>query len=208
MSPDTALTLFELRCYRTRPGRRDDLIQMFEAHFCPAYEAGGATILASWTVPEDPDLWVWIRAFANGRERRQALESFYGGEVWGRLASDCRATLADSATSYLLRGEQASELGRPPQREVLPLHLRRPWVAAVDRAEAAPWLDWAEERTLRLTSRQNRVWLCRADAGADAEGEVDDVLGMRGPPQGRALKGLRHLWHLWHLDPTPCSRLR
>jgi hypothetical protein len=42
----TPLILFEPRFYRTRPGRRDELIAMFEAHFRPAYEAAGATILA------------------------------------------------------------------------------------------------------------------------------------------------------------------
>lgn len=198
MPLNPTLSLFELRRYRTRPGRRDDLIEMFEAHFCPAYEAGGATILASWTVPEDPNLWVWIRAFPNHRERRLALERFYGGEVWGRLASACRATIADSGTSFLLRDERALELGRPRARDDLPLHLRRPWVAAVFSAAGAPPPDAAEARTLRLASTQSRVWLCRDEDRAP----LDAWLQSRGPSPGRALK------HLWHLTPTPCSRLR
>ncbi|MFT3816663.1 MAG: hypothetical protein QM750_03385 [Rubrivivax sp.] len=125
MPADRTLKLFELRCYRACPGQRDELIRMFEARFCPAYEAGGTTILASWTVPEAPDLWIWIRAFASGMDRRRALDRFYGGAVWNRLASDCRATIADSRCAFLLRAEQASALGHPPEREALPMHFWR-----------------------------------------------------------------------------------
>ncbi len=198
MPVDQDLTLFELRCYRTQPGRRDDLIRMFETHFCPAYEAGGATILASWTVPQNPNLWIWIRAFASGAQRRRALERFYGGAVWRRLAKDCRATIADARTSFLLRPEQAFELGHPPDRADLPQGLCRPWEATVFPATRAAPVAWAEARTLRLASARRRVWLRRAEstlgvAGSRSQGD---------PPVGPSVH------HHWHLNPTACSRLR
>ncbi|MFO1253297.1 MAG: hypothetical protein U1E77_19695 [Inhella sp.] len=192
------LKLFELRCYRARPGRRDELIRMFERHFCPAYEAGGTTILASWTVPEAPDLWIWMRAFAGRRERRTALDHFYGGAVWGRLAGDCRATIADSRLAYLLRAEQVFGCDQPPAREALPLNLSRPWAAAVFPPASAPPSPWTPERTLQLRSATQRVWLQRFDSTAAYEASKRQN-GAQAPST---------LTHFWHLEPTACSRLR
>lgn len=95
--------LFELRNYQTQPGRRDDLIAMFEASFLDAYEAGGARIVATFTDLDDPDRWVWIRAFRDGAARRDALNAFYGSAAWRRQAEPANATIADTSNVLLLR---------------------------------------------------------------------------------------------------------
>jgi hypothetical protein len=98
-----ALGLFELRSYQTRPGKRDALIGMFEAHFLDAYQQSGATILGTFRNLDDPDRWVWIRAFADHAGRAAALERFYGGEVWRARSAACNATILDVSDALLLQ---------------------------------------------------------------------------------------------------------
>lgn len=113
---DTPLALFELRSYRTQPGRREELIAMFEAHFLDAYEAAGATIVATFRHRGDADRWVWIRVFADAASREAALRGFYGGATWKRLAAACNATIADVGDAWLLGPVDAPRLVQPPPR--------------------------------------------------------------------------------------------
>jgi alpha-D-ribose 1-methylphosphonate 5-triphosphate synthase subunit PhnH len=210
----SALTLFELRRYRARPGRRDELIAMFEAHFRPAYEAAGATILASWTAPAEPDRWVWIRAFTDARARREALKAFYGGSVWARLGAACNATIADASEARVLSALAAGELAHPPAREALPDGPGRPWAVTVlplaEAGDAVAAAATAEARftaagappALALASAKEAVLLRRFES---AEAELAFHLGAAGAAAVQGLPpGSRH----WRLQPTGCSRLR
>lgn len=209
----SALTLFELRRYRTRPGRRDALVAMFEAHFRAAYEAAGATILASWTVPDEPDRWVWIRAFADAAARRRALEGFYGGAVWAGLKDACNATIADAREARVLHALAAADLAHPPPRAALPAGPGRPWAATV--RPLAPGADATATAVateavftargappaLVLASTDAVVLLRRFDTEA---AEAAFHAGLRGPRALALPAGSRH----WRLRPTECSRLR
>jgi hypothetical protein len=187
------LTLFELRRYRARPGRRDELIAMFEAHFRAAYEAAGATILASWTVPDEPDRWVWIRAFTDAAARRRALEGFYGGEVWSRLGPACNATIADAREARVLRALDAPGLAHPPPREALPDVPARRWALTLLPLPAPRVGPIAPPPALVLGHDKAVVLLRRFDTAA-AEAAFDSAVPARA----------RH----WRLHPTDCSRLR
>ncbi len=100
---DFTPTLFELRGYRAQPGRRDELVGMFEDVFLDAYQSGGARIVGTFRSLDDPARWVWMRAFADAPARGPALRSFYGGEVWKKHADACNATIADIDEAMLLR---------------------------------------------------------------------------------------------------------
>lgn len=100
---DFAPTLFEWRGYRAQPGRRDELVGMFEDVFLDAYQSGGARIVSTFRSLDDPSRWVWMRAFADAPARGPALRSFYGGDVWKRHADACNATIADIDEAMLLR---------------------------------------------------------------------------------------------------------
>ena len=95
--------LFELRAYATAPGRRDDLIDMFDREFLDAYEAGGARVLGAFRDIDEPDRWVWMRAFSDARDRGTALNNFYSSAVWQRLRDPANATIADTSNVLLLR---------------------------------------------------------------------------------------------------------
>jgi hypothetical protein len=103
--------LFELRSYTAHPGRRDELIGMFERVFLDAYEAAGARILGTFRSLDEPDRWVWIRAFADPASRGRALSAFYEGEVWRRNADACDALIASVDEARLLRQAHVTTVG-------------------------------------------------------------------------------------------------
>jgi quinol monooxygenase YgiN len=78
----TAQTVIELRQYRMKPGRRDDLIALFEREFVESQEACGMSLLGQFRDLDAPGHFVWMRGFESMAARKAALEGFYGGLVW------------------------------------------------------------------------------------------------------------------------------
>lgn len=122
--PEFTPQLFELRNYQTRPGKRDELIAMFETIFQDAYAAAGTIVAGSFCNLDDPDRFVWIRAFADGPSRGEALTHFYSSKAWLSNRDACNATLMDASDSLVLnRIAGALPLGadrHPPQGSPLP----------------------------------------------------------------------------------------
>ncbi|MGW4775596.1 NIPSNAP family protein [Streptomyces filamentosus] len=102
-------SVFELRQYTLRPGRRDVLIELFDREFVESQEAVGMSILGQFRDLDDPDRFVWIRGFDGMEGRAEALEGFYGGPVWREHREAANATMVDSDDVLLLRA--ASEDG-------------------------------------------------------------------------------------------------
>ncbi|MCE3544317.1 NIPSNAP family protein, partial [Escherichia coli] len=48
-------SIVELRRYTLHPGRRDDLIDLFDTHFLESQEACGMTVIGQFRDPDDPD---------------------------------------------------------------------------------------------------------------------------------------------------------
>jgi len=98
-----ALSVFELRQYALHPGRRDDLIALFEREFVEAQEACGMQVIGTFRDLDDPDRFVWLRGFPDMAARPDALAAFYGGPVWQRHRDAANKTMADSDNVLLLR---------------------------------------------------------------------------------------------------------
>ncbi|MFK0096788.1 MULTISPECIES: NIPSNAP family protein [unclassified Streptomyces] len=98
------MSVVELRQYTLHPGARDTLIELFEREFVTGQEAAGITVGARFRDLDDPDRFVWLRAFPDMAHRRRALEAFYDGPVWRRHREAANATMADSDDVLLLRG--------------------------------------------------------------------------------------------------------
>ena len=96
----------ELRRYRLHPGRRDDLIAVFDAHFLEGQEACGMKIVGQFRDLDDPDAFVWLRGFDDMRARHAALTAFYAGPVWGAHRDSANATMIDSNDVLLLHPAQ------------------------------------------------------------------------------------------------------
>ena len=95
--------IVELRRYRLHPGRRDELIELFEDKLIEPQEAMGARVLGTFRLEADPDCFVWLRGFTHMQARRAALEGFYGGAAWGSSRDAANATMIDSDDVHLLR---------------------------------------------------------------------------------------------------------
>lgn len=106
-------TVLELRRYTLHPGRRDELIALFEREFVEPQEAVGAHLFGLFRSSASPDEFVWLRGFSSLAARADALSAFYFGPVWRRLRAEANATMVDSDNVLLLR-PVARGLASPP----------------------------------------------------------------------------------------------
>jgi len=95
--------VLELRQYTLRPGRRDDLIDLFDRELVESQEAVGARVLGQFRDLDDADRFVWLRGFADLATRGTALPAFYGGPVWRAHRDKANDTMVDSDDVLLLR---------------------------------------------------------------------------------------------------------
>lgn len=102
-STDTLSPVLELRQYTLHPGRRDELIELFEREFIEPQEAVGITLVGLFRDAGRSDRFVWIRGFADMESRRQALEAFYDGPCWKKHRDAANETMLDSDNVLLLR---------------------------------------------------------------------------------------------------------
>ncbi|GAA1245176.1 NIPSNAP family protein [Pseudonocardia aurantiaca] len=96
------MTVLELRQYSLHPGRRDELVALFEREFVESQEELGARVVGTFHDLADPDRFVWVREFADMGVRLAALRGFYGGPVWKEHRDAANATMIDSDDVLLL----------------------------------------------------------------------------------------------------------
>ncbi|MFD6161753.1 NIPSNAP family protein [Nocardia sp. NPDC060256] len=108
----------ELRQYTLRPGTRDVLIELFDRELVESQEAVGMRIVAQFRDENDPDRFVWLRAFPDLAARGAALTAFYvDGTAWRTHAPAARATMVDTDNALLLQpAAPASEFRLPGGR--------------------------------------------------------------------------------------------
>jgi quinol monooxygenase YgiN len=112
--------VLELRQYTLHPGRRDDLIDLFDREFVESQEGLGIRLYGQFRDLDDEDRFVWVRGFADMAARAEALGAFYGGPVWRANRDAANATMIDSDDVLLLRSaapERGFDLAgrtRPP----------------------------------------------------------------------------------------------
>jgi hypothetical protein len=95
--------VLELRQYTLHPGRRAELIELFDRELVEPQEEVGAHVLGQFRDLDDEDRFVWLRGFADMPTRGEALRSFYGGPVWRAHRDAANVTMIDSDDVLLLR---------------------------------------------------------------------------------------------------------
>ncbi|GKT20254.1 NIPSNAP family protein [Acidovorax sp. SUPP3334] len=60
-------------------------------------------VIGQFIDQDRPDLFVWLRGFADMPARQRALTAFYGGPVWAAHRDAANATMVDSDNVLLLR---------------------------------------------------------------------------------------------------------
>jgi hypothetical protein len=143
----TALSVIELRRYRMKPGRRDDLVALFEREFIEPQAAVGMPVLGIFTEPADPDRFTWLRGFADMPTREKALSAFYGGPVWQAHRNAANATMENSDDVLLLRPSPglpglglAGRHDPPRDWRAIVLPLAEPLAADLRERVVLPWL--------------------------------------------------------------------
>ena len=102
MNKQTYSPNIELRQYTLHPGKRDDLIELFDREFVETQEAVGIQVIGQFRNLDDPDQFVWLRGFNDMSARAQSLAAFYGGPVWKAHRDAANATMIDSDNVLLL----------------------------------------------------------------------------------------------------------
>ena len=95
--------IVELRQYTLHPGRRSELIELFDREFVETQEAVGIQVIGQFYDLDDPDRFVWLRGFNDMSAREQSLSAFYNGPVWKTHRDAANATMLDSDNVLLLR---------------------------------------------------------------------------------------------------------
>jgi quinol monooxygenase YgiN len=95
--------VLELRQYTLHPGRREDLIDVFERTLVESQEEVGMHVVGTFIDLDRPDRFVWIRGFADNDARSAALQAFYTGDVWRANREEANATMIDSDDVLLLQ---------------------------------------------------------------------------------------------------------
>ncbi len=82
--------IYELREYRIKPGCLEEFVRFMDEELLPFQASQGVTVVGSFTVPGDSGRYVWIRAFADEKERERVCQEVYGGAQWeGRFGPKC-----------------------------------------------------------------------------------------------------------------------
>jgi quinol monooxygenase YgiN len=109
--------LVELRLYRLHPGKRDELIELFEREFVESQEEQGMKVIGTFIDLDRPDRFVWLRGYSDMASRLAGLTAFYGGPVWQANRAAANATMIDSDNVFLLRSfGGVGEFELPPSR--------------------------------------------------------------------------------------------
>ncbi|MFL6141076.1 MAG: NIPSNAP family protein [Labedaea sp.] len=113
----------ELRQYTLHPGRRDELIELFDREFVESQEALGIRVLGQFRDLGAPDRFVWVRDFEDMTSRAAALTAFYSGPAWQAHRQAANATMIDSDDVLLLRPFGPGFAVDPAVRDVTPASL-------------------------------------------------------------------------------------
>lgn len=74
--------IVELRTYKVRPGLRGRFLDFFEHEAVPLQRSLGIRILGPFLDLDDPDAFVWLRAFPSLADRDRMKSALYDGEKW------------------------------------------------------------------------------------------------------------------------------
>ena len=113
--------MVELRQYTLRPGRRDDLVTVFDGELVETQEALGGYVLGQFLDLGHDDRFVWLRGFTDLGSRLRMLTAFYGGPVWAEHGPAANETMLDSDDVLLLE----------------PVRLGDPWPTTAGRCASA-----------------------------------------------------------------------
>jgi hypothetical protein len=169
---EISAVIFELRQYTLRPGRRDELIELFERELIAPQEEAGMRILGQFRDLDDPDRFVWMRSFPDMEARLDALSRFYGGPIWKAHRDAANATMIDSDDVLLLRLVDPLRGLPPTARNTTIYSFARPVDSDAVRSVPSAWFrtEYAENSYPALPVRADDVIVTFAPPAHDVPG--------------------------------------
>jgi hypothetical protein len=95
--------LFELRQYRTKPGKRDEWVKLMDEVIIPYQVSKGMVVVCSFVGETEDDLYVWIRRFDSEAERERLYKAVYENEYWKNEMSPLVGDLIDRTKTVVSR---------------------------------------------------------------------------------------------------------
>ncbi|MHB0961161.1 MAG: NIPSNAP family protein [Pirellulaceae bacterium] len=86
-----ATKVYELRVYKTNPGKLDALHARFRDHTCKLFQKHGIELVGFWTPSEGDDAkdtLIYIVAFPSVEAQKQAWEAFRADPDWQKAKAD------------------------------------------------------------------------------------------------------------------------
>ena len=114
LAQDTPHKVLELRQYKIIPGRRDEMIALFERHFIDSQDALGMRIVGTFRDLDDQNRFTWLRTFPDMAAREQELNAFYFGPVWQAYRGEANPLLDDNDNVLLLKPAAPQFAFAPP----------------------------------------------------------------------------------------------
>lgn len=99
--------LLEIHSYKTKPGQREQLIELFETVVVPA---SGMSVIGQFRSLDNEDMFVWIRMLDDKVERLDQNYLFFFGKRWTTELSNNIRQLLDSWEIMLLEPTEGSRI--------------------------------------------------------------------------------------------------
>ena len=93
--------IIEVRNYKIKPGLRDEFIKLFESRAVPVQQSIGIKVFGPLLDLEDPNAFVFLRAFPSMEEREHMKARFYEGPIWKDELEAKVMPMIDSYSSVL-----------------------------------------------------------------------------------------------------------
>jgi hypothetical protein len=96
---------FELRQYRTLPGKREEWVRLMEERIIPGQTAKGAVVVGSFVGVEEDDLYVWIRRFESEEQFQEFRAAYYESDEWKNELQAKAGEMVDRSRTVVTRIE-------------------------------------------------------------------------------------------------------
>lgn len=93
--------IVEVRNYKIKPGLREEFIKLFESRAVPVQQSVGIQVFGPLLDLEDPDTFVFLRAFPSLPERDRMKDLFYEGPIWKNELEAKAMPMIESYSSVL-----------------------------------------------------------------------------------------------------------
>lgn len=94
--------VIEIRRYRAKTGRREQLLELMRTRAIPPQRALGMKVMGPFPSLDDDVSFVWLRAFPNLDSRGPMKDSFYGRPIWLEELEGLAMALIDAYEAVLV----------------------------------------------------------------------------------------------------------